>query len=1358
MQFVDRNTKPSRLNDDIQPLIEAILHNRRIFRAEQEDPPFVTEALKYRRERQKRRQTSPYTGSDEFVQKIIDLFGFDPLDFQVESWQTVDELDKERRESEQNKAAVFSAPTGFGKTEAFLGPLYQLLRDGRQESTAIVYPSRALLQDQLGRVLKHIHQINSNSEDQLSVGVYVGGMPYRMDEVEGDRTFFTGGSGRPRFKLANCWCGEEGSPNAFEYHGTSQSYTLRCEANSDHSFTDRELILSRHDMVFNNPPDIVLTTLESLEGFALKPHYSLVDDFETIVLDEVHMNTQIRGAHASKIIENVNAITDQPILWLGSSATIDDAARFGKRLFGVSNDDIRTVKPGPSDFDDNHDDYEHYYFMLAAPDGPGASSMSIQQHLLLGHSLLEQSSGERGKMLAFIDSISQINQKYTQLLDADHNRELWRYHLGDGDDDVENWAAVAESMDHKFLNEHLSFMPVSAEHGFDSGDVGASDVLLSTSFLEVGIDVGEIKTITQYRTPWDLSSFKQRAGRAARKEGMDAHIAVMLSSLTGDSNMFYRADRFLDSDIRTPLKTDNDVIEWVHSRFREYYEVSHEIEDQPNLSLRDPGEQFLEEYLGEQLEFDAYRDLLLSPGEFFDEEFGIDVAPPPLLSEELVDEARTALRSHLEKQRETFEEIESFFELDDGNVVRGEETIDTYVHKVQEQVLELVNAFSGQISGYEDKLEELGETGYEEEVASLEASLIELRETASEIPEGDTQTKIRHFDDLLADLFSLTGPLMKFRSRVDRAANQTIPQVQTDRLSDVQDAAMQLYSLSDDDRIKEYYRTQKRIHYLIEALDEIEEYVSFNNPHLSLYAVKRLLRGAYYFEQYLGVNDRSLGEVWYIPQNYFGGAGRFFSVFNPDNGDSTDESIDKLVSTYTPYRSEYQSETNQMYAFLPRTRVTEDGVELDYSQHVSGEIQDGILIPDSIELSAMTDLSEDAMNIVRYCPVCYQVITDIDNCLRHNKSALGKIHSNPQVSTDVELRSEAERSGSVTLADVSSEVTLEGVTLSIRPAQSWGTEVSFDQRDPFEVELDSPEEKLGFQIDTRGLVFNLDSFLERVNEEEVRSLVERYHEFEEVDYEYVAYHTAAHFYLQIVSDISAVNTSMLFYGFDRDAGEVYIFERTEGGQGIVDLVFDDFSSDPGTVLEAINRVGYNSQVINERLWASEPFVDQLCSSTAESDVEVAVEEALNTPFDSVIDRVVQEVLSSVDKAEQFAIDEDIDATDAYRVKQTIAQKQVDGVDEFPDTAVDALNLGLSDVDRAKTVFFSPDIDGCVENLHLGECIAATDQSDSLSYVLLEALREDITKTVPSDQTSTEMFDRELPPAGEFDDKSVFLTF
>lgn len=1357
MQFVDRHTNPSRLDDDIRHLIEGILHNRRIFDPDQNEPPFVTEAVKYRRERQKRRQTSPYTGSDPFVQDIRDLFGFPPLDFQVESWQTVDELDHERRQSGESKAAIFSAPTGFGKTEAFLGPLYQLLREGRQESTAIVYPSRALLQDQLGRILEHIHQIRSESGEELSVGIYVGGMPYKMSEVETDTTFFETGGNRPRFRLANCWCGDEESPNAFEYHGTSRGYTLKCENNDEHSFNDRELLLSRHDMVFNNQPDILLTTLESLEGFALKPHYPLIDNIETIVLDEVHLNTQMRGAHAANIIQNVNEITEQPILWLGSSATIDSADQFGKKLFGVSSGNIRTVEPKESDFDQDHEDYEHYYFMLAPSDGPGASSMSIQQHLLFGHSLLEQSSGERGKMLAFIDSISQVNQKHTQLVDADHNRELWRYHLGT--DDVEDWTQVAREMDHNFLDEHLEFMPVYSDRGFDSGEVADSDVLLSTSFLEVGIDVGEIKTVTQYRTPWDLSSFKQRAGRAARKDGMDAHIAVMLSGLTSDANMFYRADRFLDSDIRTPLKTDNEVVEWIHGRFRDYYEIANDVSSR-TLRFEDPHEVFLEEYLGDQLEYNKYQQLILSPDKFFDEEFDIDVTSEALLSKELVDETKAAVQAHIDDLEEEFGEIESFFGLDNGNVVRGEDAVETYIHKVQERVLKLINALSGQVTGYENELDSLDDSTQNSDIEELRSALQTFRKSASQIPDGDIQTKIQHFEALLGDLFGLSGNLIKLQSRVNQLSEKPIPQVRTDRLNDVQAAVTRLNNLSDDDRILEYYRTKKQIYYLQETLDELGQYVGYDTPYLSLYAIKHLLRGAYYLDRSLKTDGRSLGEVWYVPPNYYGDSGQFFRILEPKGQNGSDESIDKLVSTYTPYRTEYQSETNEMQAFLPHTKVTENGVEFDFSKYVSGEARDGVFIPDSIELSSATDLSGDsALNIVRYCPECYQVISDIDSCLRHNKSALGKIHSDPQVSTRITDREEVKRTGDVSLADVTSTVTLEGVTLNIRPANHWGGQVNFDGRDPFEVEIESPAEQLGFRLDTRGLVFDMDAFLQQVTQDEVRRVAERYNDFDDVDYEYVAYHTAAHFFLQLISDISAVNTTMLFYGFDQEAGEVYVFERTEGGQGIVDLVYNELSRDPGTVLEAINRIAYNPQVINERLWAREEFIDQLPTNPEnESAIETLVDDLLECPFDAVLERIVQEVFSSVDKASQFAIDEELAIEEAYRIKHVIAREQLNGADEFPKDVVMALNFDLSEVDRAETVFHSPDIDGCVENLHLSECIAATDQSDSLSYVLLEELRDLLIHTVPADKTSTEMFDQSSPPAGVFDGTSIFLDF
>ncbi|WP_254523987.1 DEAD/DEAH box helicase [Natrinema caseinilyticum] len=1343
-----------------------MLENRQVRYEDQEEPPFVTDAIKYERERQARRRTSPYTGDDPFVQSIIDVFGFDPLDFQVNSWRTVDRLDRQRLADGESKAAIFSAPTGFGKTEAFLGPLYQLLREGRQDSVAIVYPRKALLQDQLGRILEHIHSIKTDHGDQLSVGCYVGNMPWNRSEI-GSKSFFdTKGSGRPRFTLCNCWCGEEGDSHSFEYHGTNKSYVIRCENDPSHEFNDRELILSRSEMVFNNPPDIVLTTLESLENFAHKPHYSLVDQFDTIVLDEVHLNTGLRGAHASKVIQNVDDISDEPLLWLGSSATIDDPKRFGSQLFGLSQSAVETTSPPQSDFDDNHDDHEHYYFMLAPEDGPGVSSMAIQQSMLLGHTMLEDGAGQRGKQLSFIDSISQINQQRVQLEDADRENELWQFHR---DPDGENWDGVASVMDQQFIDEPLDFMPVYSEQGFDSETAASSDILLSTNFLEVGIDVGEIKIVTQHRTPWNLSSFLQRAGRAARKPGMDSHIAVYLSNLTGDANMFYRADRFLGSDIRTPLNTDNRVVEWMHERFNRYYEQVSAINDERFRSKLDEHATFLERYLQDDFGFDRYYEMVVDPKSFFDEELGIDVPADRMLSEQVVDDVRQQLDDYLGEQHDDVSDIEEYFGMEDGEIVRGTDAIDSYILEVQDQTLRVIHTFRGQVSGFEKTLNSHDANGYEDLVSELNSQLADAKNRAQFLPAGDVNETVTHFSSLLAELFGLTGKLMQLRNRANNAVERPIPQVNQDRLSNLNNAVNQLETLSEDDRIQEYYKLEKQVHYLQSALKEFGSYLGGKNPHKSLYRIKDLLRGAYYFDLYLQTDGRQLAnEVWFVPPNYFGSSGQFVKVFRENNDtDRPEESIDQIVSTLAPYRSEYQSRSGLMHAFLPMTTVTDDGVEMNYTKHVTGEERDGVLVPDTLHLSEIEDVSGDnALEIVQYCPECYQILPgDIDRCLRHDEREYGKIHSEPHVDTTVTERTPIDSSGDLTLADMEAKVSLENVSLEITPGKYYGGDlgVAFDSdRDRFTQELESPETPLGFTTRTRGLAYDMTSFLDGL-EDEIGDYVRRYKELDDADsagdFEHLAYHTAAHFFLQLVTDISSVNNQRVFYGFDQDAGEVYVFERTEGGQGIVDLVYDELRTDPGSVLESMNRLLFNEQVIGERLWAQPAFVDELpTNETGESAVRTVVEGFVSVPFDSVVDRVVEEIISTIDRAHQFAADEGIAATDAYELKYIVASAQVAGEDGFPNDAIADHDADISDADRVETAFYSPDIDGCVENLHIMECIAAGDQSETLSYVVLEALRSHLTETVPAGEAAEEMFDRELPPGGEVDGTSIFLDF
>ncbi|MEF8826802.1 MAG: helicase-related protein, partial [Halapricum sp.] len=1031
-------------------------------------------------------------------------------------------------------------------------------------------------------------------------------------------------------------------------------------------------------------------------------------------LDEVHLYTQLRGAHAAKVIDNVDTISDTPLLWLGSSATIDDASRFGKRIFGIDDSDIETVAPPDEDFDQDHTDKEHYYFMLTPEDGPGVSSMSLQQYMLLGHSLLESTDGERGKLLGFIDSISQVNQKRVQLEDADENRELWRYHTAEHGD--EDWEGLAEEMGARFIEGPLDVLPVFSDHGFDSDEAAGSDVLLSTSFLEVGIDVGEIKIVTQYRTPWDLSSFLQRSGRAARKEGMDAHIAVFLSNLTDDANMFYRAERFLGSDIRTPLKTDNPVVEWIHGKFQQYYRRAELIDDERYWSEHQEHRDFLEGYLVDDLEWTPVHRLLTEPATFFEDRMddSVDVPSEPLLSTELVDETIEALNAHLDDLGNDFSDIETYFDMEGGNVVRGEDAVDAYVMEVQTQVLNLVQTFLGQTQGYRARLSRGSDEAEDQRVGpQLEAELADLRDEAAKIPDGTPEEKLQHYSGLIARLYGTAGQIMQLRAEANSVASEPVPQVKTDRLDEVKRAVDQLDALVEDDRLAAYYGRQREVFYLKSALKELRSYLDgYGKPFMSLYSVKDLLRCAYYVDRYLRTRgDRLSDEVWFVPPDYYGSSGQFMTVFRgEDDRDGTEESIDKLVSTFTPYRSEYQAEAGVIQAFLPDTTVTDDGLEFAFGRYVTGQERDGVLVPDSIQMSEVTDLADaQALNIVRYCPVCLQIISDLDRCLRHDERNFGKIHADAQVSTTVTDRDVNGMVGGLSLADVSTEVTLDGVSLEITPAEYMGPDIGyrFTGEDRLNREISSPEMPLGFRLDTRGLVFDLSAFLNGLDEQVVEH-AERYKDLDEVEFEYLAYHTASHFFLQLVADVSSVNTTNLLYGFDESEQEVYVFERTEGGQGIVDLVFEELRTDPASVLESIVRVAYNPQVLNERLWADRSFVSSLPEDGSDEDsVSDLVEQWIGAPYDEVLEQVTQECIATIDRCLELASDVGASPRQAYRIKSAVAREQIEGADEFSrEEALEYDSVTEQNVDRIKTLFYSPDIDGCVENLQLTECMAS----------------------------------------------------
>ncbi|WP_254863103.1 DEAD/DEAH box helicase [Halovivax gelatinilyticus] len=1331
---------------DVEPLVRGLLENTQIFGPETENPPQVTTALKYTRKPQKRRNPGDYGGSDPFIADIIDIFGFEPLKFQQTSWELVRDLNQQRCGGD-SQGAIFSAPTGFGKTEAFLGPLYQLLREDDLERVALVYPSKALLQDQLGRVLEHLHTIKTTSEDQISVGVWSGDTAYELDDVASEKALFEGTGPNKRFRLANCWCGEPHDPHSFQYDGGSAHYELVCEHDDSHSFTEEEVVLNREDIRRSNGPEIVLTTLESLELFGLKPNYDLIDEIDAIVFDEIHLYTGIRGAHAANVVDNIESITDQSMLWLGASATVDDAEQFAAKIFPIPDGRIEAVAPPDEDFETDHDDHEHYFFLKATEDGPGVSSMFIQQILLLGHAMLQQQDGPRGKLLSFIDSISQVNQKRTQLQDADEQRELWRHHVDI--DEPGDWRDVAEGMDREFVEGSLEFSSVYSDAGFDASVI-RSDVLLSTNFLEVGIDVGDISIVTQYRTPWNLSSFVQRVGRAAREPGTDSFIFVFLSDLTSDSNMFYRADRFLGSEIRTPLKPDNEVIEWIHDRYREFYEGSTRVRERRHFSNKREKEEFHEEYLVDELGWAEYYDLIDDPESVLFRTLGITGSFDPLVGQEPIMEVLAALEERDEELEEKLDELGVAGEEGTGDTERE------MVESVRTDILGYIKERRKLVAECREMNEEFVDRSV---LDGLESELEEARETIAE-PAPGLNVEIDRFRNVLPILYTVKGNVL----RVTNAANSadiTLSPLTLD-IGELESSIERIADALDDDRVAELVLERKRLYYLKQTLEELYDYQAIPSNYLSLYYVKHLLRGGYYYDRFLQTAGDSLAdEVWFVPENYFDDAGQYFTVFHGDDDvEGSDQSIDKIVHSYTPFRSEYKQDAGELQAFIPETIIYDDSVKFTFND-VSGERRDDLIIPDSIRLDTVTDLSgSKALNIVRYCPQCLQIL-DHGSCLRHNDRALGKIHASPSVETSVNIGENTESRGLVTLSDMSGEVKLVGVSLEITPATyiRSSDEYIFTGEDRIKREIESPDRTLGFGLDTRGLTFDISRFLNRIDDPEIVTRLDRYKDRSEVGLREMGAHTAAHFFIQLVADVAGVTPRSLFYGIDMDEEVVYVFERSQGGQGLVDLVFDDLREDPGTALESVTRITYDPQVICERLWADVSFVDDLPPvNPDQTAIEDAVRSADEVPmFDHVVDQVVEEVQSTVDRAQQLAQEEAISLRRAFQIKNVVSSARIDGESTYPEEAVTDVLPDFDGHDRVETLFFSPNIDGCVENLQLSECISGHDQSDTLSYVLLEELREELIQRVPHDEMADELFDREVLPGGEYDGTSIFLT-
>jgi ATP-dependent helicase Lhr and Lhr-like helicase len=254
--------------------------------------------------------------------------------------------------------------------------------------------------------------------------------------------------------------------------------------------------------LLREPPDVLLTTPESLEAMLVSAkvdHYRLFAPLRAVIVDEVHAFAgDDRGWHLLAVLERLARVTGQPLQRAGLSATVGnpDELLSWMQGSGAGKRTASVIAPGIA--------LPAGLTSYPAPAGAGPTSAPSPA----------QSSPRGDVQLDYVGSVDNA----ARVIAALHQGEK-RLVFCDSRRLVEELGAALRGHGVTTFLSHASLSLDErnrAERAFaDSRDC----VIVATSTLELGIDVGDLDRVIQINAPATVASLLQRLGRSGRRAG-----------------------------------------------------------------------------------------------------------------------------------------------------------------------------------------------------------------------------------------------------------------------------------------------------------------------------------------------------------------------------------------------------------------------------------------------------------------------------------------------------------------------------------------------------------------------------------------------------------------------------------------------------------------------------------------------------------------------------------------------------------------------------------------------------------------------------------------------------------------------
>jgi ATP-dependent helicase Lhr and Lhr-like helicase len=239
-----------------------------------------------------------------------------------------------------------------------------------------------------------------------------------------------------------------------------------------------------------DPPDCLLTTPESLEVLLVSTkidHRQFFQNVRTVVIDELHAFAgDDRGWHLLSVLARIRRFADRDIQRVGLSATVGNPDEMLNWLSSGSTRGKHVVRPEPT-----------------APTRPDVQLDYVGSLPNAAKVIRLLHQGQ--KRLVFCDSRSRVEQLALLLRQ-------------DGVDTFVSHSSLG-------LDERRS-----AERAFAQRQ---NCVIVATSSLELGLDVGDLDRVIQIDAPPAVSSFLQRMGRTGRRVGTTSNCLFLATTDEG---------------------------------------------------------------------------------------------------------------------------------------------------------------------------------------------------------------------------------------------------------------------------------------------------------------------------------------------------------------------------------------------------------------------------------------------------------------------------------------------------------------------------------------------------------------------------------------------------------------------------------------------------------------------------------------------------------------------------------------------------------------------------------------------------------------------------------------------------------